>query len=148
MALKNIITRIFVFLCLQSVVFSQDSKISQGRLVILVNGFESDDGKAMIAISNSEESYKSQNEAFMGLITIIKNNQTRWLVKNLSFGEYAVKVFHDENENGELDTNFLGIPKEAYGFSNNPPARFGPADWNEAKFNFSSDSLTITIHVD
>lgn len=43
-------------------------------------------------------------------------------------GVYAVALFHDENGNGHLDTNALGIPTEGYGFSNNPTLYFGPPD--------------------
>jgi len=48
-------------------------------------------------------------------------------------GQYAIKVFHDENANGELDINFLGIPKESYGFSNHARGRFGPPPFAEAR---------------
>jgi uncharacterized protein (DUF2141 family) len=53
-------------------------------------------------------------------------------------------LFHDANENGELDTNFLGLPKEAYAFSNNAKVTFGPPKFEKAMFEFKED-LTITI---
>lgn len=47
-------------------------------------------------------------------------------------GSYALSVIHDENENGKLDT-FAKIPREGYGFSGNPPLRFGPPTFDEAR---------------
>ncbi len=48
-------------------------------------------------------------------------------------GTYAIGVYIDENENGKLDTNFFGIPKEQYGFSNNTKA-FGIPKFEAAAF--------------
>jgi uncharacterized protein (DUF2141 family) len=49
---------------------------------------------------------------------------------------------------GELDSNFLGIPTEDYGFSNNARGTFGPADYDDAKFLFEQTEMTIEISVD
>jgi uncharacterized protein (DUF2141 family) len=50
-------------------------------------------------------------------------------------GVFAVMVFHDENRNGKLDKNFVGIPKEGYGASNNPAKKMRPPNFDEAKFS-------------
>lgn len=60
-------------------------------------------------------------------------------------GTYAIVVIHDENGNGEMDTNFLGIPREPGGFSNNAPARMGPARFSEAAFEVGDDAVTLDI---
>ncbi len=65
---------------------------------------------------------------------------------SLAFGAYAVIAIHDLNENRELDTNFLGIPSEPYGFSNNPSTRFGPPDFEEAAFQLESNKK-ITVRL-
>lgn len=51
----------------------------------------------------------------------------------LPYGDYAIAVIHDENGNGKLDT-FAGIPREGFGFSRNPPIRFGPPRFASARF--------------
>jgi uncharacterized protein (DUF2141 family) len=56
-------------------------------------------------------------------------------------GVYAVSVFHDENGNGKLDKNFVGIPKEEYGASNNPAKKMGPPAFDEAKFSLGVQQL-------
>lgn len=54
-------------------------------------------------------------------------------------GTYAVIIFHDENGNGKLDKNLVGIPKEGYGASNNPAKKMRPPTFDEAKFSLTSD---------
>ncbi|MBO3700307.1 DUF2141 domain-containing protein [Roseivirga sp. E12] len=58
---------------------------------------------------------------------------------NLEANQYAVTVYHDGNSNDKLDTNFLGIPKERYGFSNNPSTRFGPPSFKKCLFRLDSN---------
>jgi uncharacterized protein (DUF2141 family) len=62
-------------------------------------------------------------------------------------GTYAVGVFHDVDGNEALSKNFLGIPKEPFGFSNNVRGRFGPPSFMEASFSLTRD-LAITIALD
>lgn len=61
-------------------------------------------------------------------------------------GDYAVAVIHDENGNAKLDT-FMGIPKEGFGFSRNPPIRFGPPRFTAARFRIDSDAEAQQIQM-
>ncbi|PZQ62155.1 MAG: hypothetical protein DI544_05245 [Sphingomonas taxi] len=61
-------------------------------------------------------------------------------------GDYAVAVIHDENGNAKLDT-FAGIPKEGFGFSRNPPIRFGPPRFSAARFTLASDAETQQVRM-
>ncbi|MFP2924046.1 DUF2141 domain-containing protein [Pyxidicoccus sp. 3LG] len=67
-------------------------------------------------------------------------------IPDLAPGTYAVSLFHDANGNGKLDTNFIGIPKEGYGFSNNVGAR-GKPKFDEAKFTLVADGTALDILV-
>lgn len=60
-------------------------------------------------------------------------------------GTYAIVVIHDENGNGEMDTNFIGIPTEPGGFSNNAPARMGPARFEDASFAVGDGAVEQNI---
>jgi uncharacterized protein (DUF2141 family) len=60
-------------------------------------------------------------------------------------GEYAVSLFVDENSNGKMDKNAIGIPTEAYGFSNDASGNFGPPSFEQAKFVVGKDKAAITI---
>jgi uncharacterized protein (DUF2141 family) len=56
-------------------------------------------------------------------------------------------MFHDENDNGKLDTNLIGIPKEGYGFPNNPKITMSLPDFSEVSFTVGDEPLTIEIRV-
>ncbi len=61
-------------------------------------------------------------------------------------GPKAVRLFHDENSNGTLDTNFFGIPSEGYGFSNNPRSRFGEPSFADRLFEHQADTtIQVTL---
>lgn len=61
-------------------------------------------------------------------------------------GTHAVALFHDENGDGKLDTNFIGIPREGVGVSNNKFRSIGPPRWDDAKFVVDRDvDLDVTL---
>ncbi len=124
----------------------QNNKLT-GNIITVVEGFKNNAGKALIALSDSKENYSSKKKPFKGAMPGIKDKKIEWVFKNIPYGEYAIKVFHDENGNNRLDTNILGIPEEGYGFSNNATGKFGPAKWEDAKFTFNSDNVTLKISV-
>ena len=64
---------------------------------------------------------------------------------NLPAGTYAIGVFHDVNGNNSLDTNFLGIPKEQYGFGNDATGSFGPPSFDEAAIKVSKHATHTII---
>jgi uncharacterized protein (DUF2141 family) len=82
----------------------------------------------------------------MGINSPVINRQAH-LTLNLPRGEYAVKVFHDENGNDQLDTRMFGIPAERYGFSNNVRGTLGPPDYSDARFVLDTAEHAISIEV-
>jgi len=63
------------------------------------------------------------------------------------YGSYAVSVLHDENKDGELNTNLLGIPKEGIGFSNDPRIIKGTPSFEKTRFEFNAENSEIEIVV-
>jgi len=62
--------------------------------------------------------------------------EVKFVFQGLPAGKYAVAAFHDENGNGKLDRNSLGVPTEGYGFSNDAQGTTGPPNFNQAAFDF------------
>lgn len=116
-----------------------------GTLTILLDGFPDNNGDAKIALCNSEATCKSDKTAFRAAELPIREKKASWTVPDLPWGTYAVKVYHDENSNGKLDKNTLGLPKEAYGFSNNARGTFGPPAYQNMIFRLERSQLTIRI---
>lgn len=76
----------------------------------------------------------------------IPAGEARCDFEDIPSGSYALVVLHDENMNGKLDTNWLGIPKEGYGFSNNAkPAAFHAPSFSDASFVYDGKTLDLTI---
>ena len=78
----------------------------------------------------------------------IRDTQARCDFLHIPPGTYALVVIHDENRNGKLDTNWMGIPKEGYGFSSDAKAGFGAPSFSAAKVRYDGGTLdlTITLH--
>lgn len=115
------------------------------NFTLTVDGFSQQKGTLRIAVFNSQYDYPD-TPTFTQIIRV-EDTLVEWRVNNLAYGNYAIAVYHDANENGELDTNFLGIPTEKYGFSNGARGKFGPATWEQAKFPVSHrlESHKITL---
>jgi uncharacterized protein (DUF2141 family) len=121
---------------------------ARGSLTLVVPGLASNEGKVIIALFDSAESF-GQDDAFLRSAFVEpENQQAVWTFGDLPFGEYAFRLFHDENGNEKLDTNWVGIPKERYGFSNDARGKFGPPSYEAAKFLFDSDGMTIQVKLD
>jgi uncharacterized protein (DUF2141 family) len=122
---------------------------STGNLIINISGFPSSEGFAMVALHNSEESYEGGEVSAVAKTKIkVVDPKLQVVFTNLPYGWYGVSLYHDENGNGQMDKNAMGIPKEAYGFSNNAKGFFGRPNYKEVMFQLNSDEKQIAINLD
>lgn len=110
-------TTFFVFFQILSFYASAGMNVEQNfedgyKLEINITKIRSNSGQIAIQVLDEQKKVVKQEFA------TISNKRSVLLLKGLSKGKYAVQLFHDENKNGKMDFNFLGIPKEGYGFSN------------------------------
>ena len=112
-------------------------------LSIEFEGLKTEKGKLFVALYNSEEDFL-KNE-MKGLVVEISNGKASASFDNLEKGIYAISSFYDKNDNGKMDTNFLGIPKEPVALSNNAKGKFGPPKYRDAKFNISKSKTQLKI---
>jgi uncharacterized protein (DUF2141 family) len=117
-----------------------------GQITVRTTGYSEDKGVALIHLANSAEDYGRDDGVFRGAQIPVADKEATAVFADVPYGEYAVKVFHDANQNRKLDFGMMG-PKEAYGFSNNARGRFGPPDYNDVKFALAEKELTIEIEV-
>ncbi|WNJ20292.1 DUF2141 domain-containing protein [Pontibacter sp. G13] len=119
-----------------------------GTLIVKVKGFKSSEGRVGYSLFNTDKGFPSDSEkAMMAEFTGISDGTATIRVDDLAFGTYAISVFHDKNTNGELDTNFIGIPKESVGASNDASGTFGPPKFKDAKFDFTESGQEIVINL-
>ena len=119
----------FFIIMTAGIVFANQDNILSATLIIHITGFENSNGTARIALVNSKENFTADTP-FKGITGEIINGEVKKTI-TLPFGEYAIKVYHDENGNNELDTRIFGIPKERYGFSNNARGTMGPPEYEK-----------------
>jgi uncharacterized protein (DUF2141 family) len=79
------------------------------------------------------------------MVIKIRKTQARCDFEDIPAGTYAIAVIHDENMNGKLDTNRIGIPTEGYGFSNGAHALLGAPSFSAASFRHDGGILDLTI---
>jgi len=130
--MKTQVATLFTATCLfSSALFAQTVEFE-------IQDIKNSKGKIYIQLFNSEQSY-NENKAHLANIVNASKGKVTVTFNNLEHGEYAIRYFHDENDNGELETNLFGMPTEGYGYSNNAKANFGPATFNDMKFTLNSD---------
>ncbi|MEX0297948.1 MAG: DUF2141 domain-containing protein [Kordiimonas sp.] len=111
-----------------------DKKVADFSLKI--SGIKKLTGTVRIAIFNSKENWLKK--PIYTSILNAQNDAISYTNTDMPHGEYAIAVYHDVNGNEEMDRNFIGLPKEPYGFSNNARGSFGPAKWKKAKLQVDS----------
>jgi uncharacterized protein (DUF2141 family) len=116
-------------------------------LVLRIQGISGNKGALLVAVFNKANGFPSGSEGAVKRLRVNAQSGSQDIsITDLPPGRYAVAVFHDANNDGKLNTNALGIPKEAYGFSNNARPRFRSPDFDEAAFDFNGSSrFTISI---
>ena len=91
-------------------------------------------GYLLIALFTKSGDYPKKGWIKRGLIKHINAKVMKYTFKDIEKGTYAISIVHDENKNLDMDTNFIGMPKEGFGFSTNPKIRFSAPSFNDTKF--------------
>lgn len=116
--------------------YSQSKKTSL-TLTIEVASFENTKGVLRVCVTDQKDDFL-KSCAFSKIVTV-EDDTVSLKIENIEKGNYAVSVYHDENNNGILETGgVFGIPVEPYGFSNNPTMTFGPS-FKKSVFKMTSD---------
>lgn len=98
-------------------------------------------GQLLISLHNKDGFPDQEKKSVLNTKVKVDNANMKITLKVPKSGFYAISLVHDENENNQLDKNYLGIPKEGYGFSNNPSARFGAPSFKESQFEVKDNEV-------
>jgi len=139
----NVLVKIVTSLIIGVLIYQ--SQVQENfSIEVTVEDVANNDGKIFLALYNSETNFLEKS--YKGTKSEIMNNSSTITFEDIPSGVYAISVFHDENDNGKMDTNFMGIPKEDYGCSNDASGFMGPPKWKDAKFELKTDkTITITL---
>ena len=138
MQARRIATRLVLALALSSAAAAH-----AGDLVITVDGLRTGQGQVLVALYDSAEGFLKRSvkdgaaPAAGGSATVV--------IKDLPAGSYGFALFHDANGNGRMDRNMMGIPVEAYAFSNNALGNMGPPSFEQARFTVPAAGAAVTV---
>lgn len=102
-------------------------------LQVVVTGFDETKGTAIIGLFRSSDRFNEM--PWMAEKVLVSGNSLVVHFRDVPEGTYAISVIHDANDNGKIDKNFIGIPTEGFGFSNNVMGTFGPPGFSAASFH-------------
>ena len=118
-----------------------------GILIVEISGLKEASGNVYIAVYDSDSTWLG-DEMVLAQKVAIADALEGDLVRTellLPLGDYALSVFYDQNGDGKLNTNFIGMPKEPIALSNNAVAKFGPPEYDDAVFSLGAQPLIQSL---
>ena len=112
-----------------------------------VVGLKEARGNVQAALFLTGDDFKS-GDAYAQSEVLAKRGGVEVVFTGVAPGRYGLSVFHDINANEKLDTSFVGIPKEPYGFSNNVRGRFGPPLFDDFSFEVSEEDQSLEVRLE
>jgi uncharacterized protein (DUF2141 family) len=129
---------------------AEESTSAHGTLEIKITNIENGNGTIYIAIQDSAEGWLESDpdtKTYRDVTQPVSSTEDLLVnVEGLPPGEYAVSLFHDLDGDEELATNFIGYPKEPFGFSA-PMGKFGPPKFSEAAVEFSGEDTSVEVRL-
>ncbi len=116
--------------------------VEKRNITVTVVNVTSNNGKVNFALYNKTN---FRNEPIQTKSSTIKEGKSSVVFENIPLGEYAIICYHDKNNNDKMDFEANGMPIEDYGASNNIMNRFGPPQYEDAKFEVSDKNVSLEI---
>jgi uncharacterized protein (DUF2141 family) len=128
------VSLLFASMWVNSSTFAADIKVE-------IAGVNAQQSKIYVQLFKGEDNYLNGNALSATYIQAIAGLNFVSFT-NVPLGEYVVRFYQDENNNGTLDTNLFGMPSEGYGFSNKAKPNYGPVAYQDAVFTITADPST------
>lgn len=126
----------------------QQNREETGTIKIQVGEFENTEGHLLVSLFNSKQYFPdNEKQAFQNKKIKVSAKTHEVIFEDIPYGEYAVIFLHDENDNEEMDTNFVGAPQEGYGASNDAVNTFSAPKYDEAKFTLNSETKNMQLKI-
>ncbi len=131
-------------MCLSTLLLVASAGVGAAELQVTVHEIRAQTGTLNIALVSSADGWDGKAKPLQARSVTPTGTQQAFTFTDLPAGDYGVLVTHDENGNGKLDTNLLGMPLEGYGFSNNPKVMRKPT-FDEARIHVPATGTAIDI---
>jgi uncharacterized protein (DUF2141 family) len=142
---KPILFILALCILLTTYAFTKLYSSNTGKIKVMVTNIKNIQGQMGFSLYRSSEGFPHPEKASLTIFVEITGTSCEYTFTNIEAGTYAISVFHDENSDKELNSNFLGIPREGVGVSNNAKGHFGPPKFDAAKFDFTPPEKLIAI---
>ena len=116
-------------------------------LRVRVDDLRNDRGQLRVGVFDSAKGFPKRREGAVVWRSVAADAEERVVEVALPPGRYAVVVLHDEDADKKLDANWLGVPTEGYGVTNNPKPRLRAATFKEAAFDLAAEGAELTVSI-
>ena len=138
--------RYLLLLLLLFASFTVISRVTENKLSLSITNLRNNKGHVLISVYKDGVGYPEELDKAVRRAKLTITNKTASVsFAGLASGNYAIAILHDENNDGKMNTNFLGIPKEGYGFSNNVMGTFGPPTFSKESFQYNANLIKSIV---
>jgi uncharacterized protein (DUF2141 family) len=128
-----------IVLALAGAAFAQTATVKA-----VVTDIKNDEGKVGLSIFDDAEGFPGGEHAIENVWTEIKDGVATYEFE-VPYGTYAISAMHDENDDNELETNWVGMPTEGIGVSNDAEGNMGPPSFEDASFRVNKKTVTVAF---
>jgi uncharacterized protein (DUF2141 family) len=121
--------------------------VSGDRIEFEAANLRNSSGSLRCALYNKAHGFPNEGGAIASTAVKVQNRQATCVFRNLPPGTYALVALHDENDNHKMDYNFIGMPKEGYGFSEDPTVILSAPSFDAAKFQYPGGVLKLPLRL-
>jgi len=116
-----------------------------GDLRVSVDGVRNKSGNLRVALFQNPESFATKDGRYKEVVVPAREGNIEAVFTDVPIGTYGLAAFHDENDNVLFDKNFIGFPKEGFGFGNDAPVFLGPPDFLDAAVNVAEEIRHVSL---
>jgi uncharacterized protein (DUF2141 family) len=117
------------------------------QLIVEITNIKEIKGRIEIGLYNDPEVFLSKTEQYKVILVPVDDYTLTAIFDSIPEGKFAISLMHDLNEDGEMERNIIGFPKEPYGFSTNFRPRFGKPGFEDAEFYYDGKFIKLTIEL-
>lgn len=135
-------------LLLCTLMMNPSEPLDKGTLELEITNIRDTRGVIRVGLFNKESDFPDQKKVCWSKALPAQKGKLELDIPELPHGNYALAIYHDLNNNGQLDKNMWGIPTEPYGFSNAVKAKWSAPAFGDAVFSFpkSQQRLSVTLN--
>ena len=140
-------TLLFTWSMCTFLLMMRSNEEKSGKLILEINNIKVEGGTIWVGIYDSPATFMVKEKSIVEGIKVNQSGVMEVPIESLPFGSYAVALFHDLNNNGELDRNVLGIPSEPFAFSKPPKSKWRVPKFKEISFDFHAKDQRLATNL-